>query len=69
MIYELLSVALFITNLITAILFYQFKLKIKQRPETLELQQFMLDLLQGSALVKVSRISPADIMLRSPRGS
>lgn len=40
---------------------------IKSRPDSLELQEFLLDLLNGSGLIHVKRISPTDILLRSRR--
>jgi hypothetical protein len=40
----------------------------RPRPEAYDVQELMTDLLRGQALVKVERISPADVLLRSPRG-
>lgn len=42
--------------------------KLPPRPETYEVQELMTDLLRGQALVRVERVAPADVFLRSPRG-
>jgi hypothetical protein len=43
--------------------------RIKKKPlqESLELKQFLADLLSGPAIVAISRIDPDSIVLRSPR--
>jgi hypothetical protein len=46
--------------------FYR-KLANPKRPESYELQQFLHDLTAGSGLVRVIRVSPVDVMIRSPR--
>ena len=37
------------------------------RPESYELSEFLKDLMNGSGLVRVQRISTSDVILRSPR--
>lgn len=43
------------------------KKQIKDRSPSLELDEFVADLLNGSGVVKISRVNPHDIFLRSPR--
>lgn len=38
------------------------------KQESYEVKELMSDLLSGSALIKIERIAPADVILRSPRG-
>ena len=66
--YYLCILVLLSSNIITIVLFYREKNKQKQRPESVELQEFLIDLLNGNSLIKVSRINSADILVRSPRG-
>ena len=40
---------------------------IKSRPESMELDEFLMDLLAGGGLVHVKRIAPTDIVLRARR--
>jgi hypothetical protein len=42
--------------------------KRRSRTETYDAQALMTDLLHGQALVRVERVAPADVLLRSPRG-
>lgn len=67
---EIIILILGITNIVTAVLlaiiFIKSK-KIKQRPESLELQEFLIDLLSGDSFIQVKRISPGDVLLRSRR--
>lgn len=37
----------------------------KPRPESIELQEFLYDLMSGSAIISVSRIAPHDVLLRA----
>lgn len=39
----------------------------RARPQSVELQEFLADLLSGPAIVAVGRIDPANILLRSPK--
>jgi hypothetical protein len=36
--------------------------------EDYDAQALLTDLLHGSALIKVERVAPADVLIRSPRG-
>jgi hypothetical protein len=65
-IYFLLSASL-ISNAIQAIYYFKLKASQKQRENSSELQLFIGDLMLGNGLVRVSRIDPNDIFLRSPR--
>jgi hypothetical protein len=40
----------------------------KSRKDTREAEELLADILQGDALVRITRISPADVFLRSPGG-
>ena len=40
----------------------------KKRKETIDAQDLLMDLMAGEALVRVTRISPTDVFLRSPGG-
>lgn len=42
--------------------------KRKSQTESYDAQALMTDLLHGHALVRVERVAPADVFLRSPRG-
>jgi len=59
---------LLLTNFTIFFLYLRHQKKIRARKESIELSEFMLDLLHGDGLVKVSRVNPSDVMLRSPRG-
>jgi hypothetical protein len=57
-----------VSVILNGLLFIQ-TLKFKKAPaQTLELRQFASDLFRGEALLRVTRIDPADILLKSPRG-
>jgi hypothetical protein len=49
-------------------LFVLLKKKSATKQMSIEASEVLRDLLNGSALVKVSRVAPEDIFLRSPRG-
>lgn len=38
-----------------------------KKPESMELQEFLMDLRTGWAVLSVKRVDPNDIMIRSPR--
>lgn len=40
---------------------------LKDRQPSIELDEFIADLLNGNGIVKITRINPHDIFLRSPR--
>ena len=69
--YFLIYIILFISvlfNIILIILYFKTpKDKLKNK-ESKELQDFMIDLMQGEGLVKVTRVDPSNVLLRSPRG-
>ena len=46
----------------------EFEQKSKKRSETIELKEFLYDLLGGDGIVQVTRVAPADVLLRSRRG-
>lgn len=64
-IYLLIICSLTATNLFT---FFLYRKKPQKSNQSMELAEFMSDLLQGQAVVKVTRVVPTDIFLRSPRG-
>lgn len=61
-------VFLFISNALTLNLLLKEKKINKKRPESYELTEFMRDLLNRDGLLKVSRVNPENLFLRSPRG-
>lgn len=68
-IYLFIIIILFSSNCAILILLKREKIKTqKNKNPSNELNEFMMDLMQGEALVKITRISPNDIFLRSPRG-
>lgn len=51
-------------------LLYKLKESKKKRPESLELQEFMQDLMSNkSAMLRVHRVDQSNLFLRSPRDS
>lgn len=61
-------ILLFISNISTIFLLIKEKQNNKKRPESYELTEFMRDLLNRDGLLKVSRVNPENLFLRSPRG-
>ena len=59
------ATALLITSNVIFLILY-IKERKKPRPDSREVSDLMLDLLAGDALIKVTRISPTDVFLRSP---
>lgn len=59
-------VVLSISNAVVYLRYIKAK-KRSNKTESAELSEFLVDLMQGDGLVKISRISPSDILLRSPR--
>lgn len=58
---------LFITSLLfNAYLLSRIK-KTKSRPQSVELKEFLADLMTGAGIVAVGRIDPTNILLRSPK--
>lgn len=54
-------------NIFLVFTYYRVKKAVRTRQNSLELNEFLMDLLAGEALIKVSRVSPTDVFLRSPR--
>lgn len=48
-------------------LYFRAKKQKHKRSDSRELQEFMLDLMQGDGLIRITRVNPSDIFLRSPR--
>lgn len=58
---------LILTNILSLILVAYLWRKARladARPESLELQEFLVDLMGSGGLIRVSRIAPADVVLR-----
>ena len=58
--------ALILLNIATAALAFNFWRKSKiarTRPESIELQEFLTDLLTGGSLIHVKRLAPADAII------
>ena len=65
----ILYLLLLVSLLINIFLIYRIKsVKSKPRPESLELQEFIHDLTQGSGLIRIQRVDSSSLFLRSPRG-
>lgn len=60
------SILLGLSAALNAVMVYL--LKKPSKDLTYDARELLHDLTQGSAMVKISRVSGADIMLRSPRG-
>lgn len=60
-------IILIVTNILFISLAIYFYLKSKKviKKESIELQDFLRDLLNGDSLIHVRRIAPDDIMIRS----
>jgi ABC-type bacteriocin/lantibiotic exporter with double-glycine peptidase domain len=57
-----------LSNIILTFLWIKNKKSKQKLKDSRELNDFILDLMNGEGLVKVSRVDPANIMIRSPRG-
>lgn len=53
--------------ILNAILFYNLKTKSKGAPKSMELKEFLSDLASGDGLIRVTRVDPSDVLIRSPR--
>lgn len=60
------TTALLLSNLLTLFLLFK-KKKVTEKDPPPEFSEFLLDLMQGGALLKIQRINPENLMLRSPR--
>lgn len=47
--------------------FWRQSRKTKDRPESIELQEFLIDLLSSGGLIHVKRIAPTDVVMRARR--
>ncbi len=65
---EVLSGILFCSLAGNGILAWHLFTKRKGASETYDAQALLTDLLHGSALIRVERVAPADVLIRSPRG-
>lgn len=63
----LLSVSFTASIALNIYLFLKTKSQKKTRPQSVELQEFLADLLSGPAIVAVGRIDPNSILMRSPK--
>jgi len=61
-----LATAFAFSFLFNCILFVKLK-KPQKKPESLELREFLADLLSGPAMVAIARINPEDVLMRSPK--
>lgn len=66
-IYLLLIVSISFNIVLISIVKRQ-KLKIKSRPESIELTEFIHDLTEGAGLIKCYRVDSSNVFLRRPRG-
>lgn len=67
---DFIDAALIISNVFTVALagrFYYQLHKIKRRPDSYELQEFMSDMINGEGLVRITRVSPVDVVIRARR--
>lgn len=62
-----LSALLAASALGNALLWFKYKTTPQKRGQSVELQEFLADLMSGYAIVAVSRIDPGNILMRSPR--
>ena len=62
----ILTALLVLSLTLNAYLFNQVK-KFKAKPEAYGVAQLLHDLTAGTSLVKIERVAPEDIFLRSPR--
>ena len=63
----MIVVILVVVNIVSllAAFFYRRKLlQVKQRPNSIELEEFLLDLMSGGGLLHIKRVSPNDVILR-----
>lgn len=56
-----------VLNVVLALKYSKYK-KSKNSSDSYELSLFIRDLLEAEGLIKITRIAPSDIFLRSPRG-
>lgn len=66
MIVGIVSALLLASLSLNAYFLYRLK-KIKSRPDSYEARELLQDLVSGDALVRITRVAPANVILRSPR--
>lgn len=71
MIVYVATISLILNAFSTGFIYYQARQfeKLAKRPESVELKEFLFDLLSGDGLIQVKRIATSDVVLRSPRGT
>lgn len=67
MITTILAVALALSLVGNGYALYRARAKGKERPQSIELREFLADLTQGVGMVKVSRVDPESLFVWSPR--
>lgn len=67
LIYLFALTILFTTNVVTLVFLKKTKQKVTAKQMPAE-NALLLDLLQGEAMVRITRVVPSDVFLRSPRG-
>lgn len=63
---SLLASALFCSIALNVFLTYRIKKK-QPKSNSIEIREFLTDLLSGPAMLAIARIDPGDVMLRSPK--
>ena len=53
---------------LNAFLAFRQRKKATAPPPSLELREFLADLASGAGVIRVTRLDPSDLMLRSPKG-
>jgi hypothetical protein len=64
----LLTVLLLISLAINVIALIHFLRKAKPRSESYELREFLHDITGGEGIVRIQRVAPVDVLIRSPKG-
>jgi len=57
-----------VLNVVLALKYSKYKKSKKNSSDSYELSLFIRDLLEAEGLIKITRIAPSDVFLRSPRG-
>jgi integral membrane sensor domain MASE1 len=63
----ILAVALALSVCANVYALYWIRNKLKTRPQSVELREFLADVMQGAGMVKVSMVDPDRLMVWSPR--
>lgn len=68
MLLGLVAVSLFLLSSLLLNAHLLFKLKhMKARPQSVEVREFLADITSGAGFLAISRLSPEDFVMRSPR--